>query len=227
MGITLGDLQEPFTIEALLASRVPPAAKLAALSEYLQMTRATAYGQILDVWNGTVGVGEVSEADVLTVHRLKSAVYTVAAPLRIGALLGGQRARQLRDLTEIGIDLGIAFQLRDDVLGAGIDAHQSGKSANDLIEGKRTLLVVKAWQAADASGRALLSRVLGNPEAPLEEIEAVRDLIRASGSLAYSEIKIAELTNRALRRIQRSRTIRASGRPLLNQIADRLVHRSF
>jgi geranylgeranyl diphosphate synthase, type I len=227
MGVTLGDLQEPFTVEALLSTPVASPAKLAALAEYVRMTRETAYGQVMDIWNGTVPPGEVSEQDVLTVHRLKSAVYTVASPLRIGALLGGERLARLGDLTESGIDLGIAFQLRDDILGAGIDADQSGKSANDLIEGKRTLLVVRAWHAADADGRALLERVLGNPAASLEEIDAVRDLIRSSGSLAYSERKIRQLTDRALKRIDRSRTIRAAGRPLLKQIADRLVNRSI
>jgi geranylgeranyl diphosphate synthase, type I len=227
MGVTLGDLQEPFTVEALMATPVAPASKLAALSEYVRMTRATAYGQVMDIWNGTVAPGEVNERDVLTVHRLKSAVYTVASPLRIGALLGGERLSRLHDLTESGIDLGIAFQLRDDILGAGIDADQSGKSANDLVEGKRTLLVVKAWSAADPEGRALLTQVLGNPRASLEEIDAARELIRSTGSLAYSERKIRQLTERALKRIDRSRTIRPAGRSLLKQIADRLVNRSI
>lgn len=227
MGVTLGDLQEPFTVEALMATPVASSAKLAALAEYVRMTRETAYGQVMDIWNGTVPPGDVSEQDVLTVHRLKSAVYTVASPLRIGALLGGERLARLGDLTQSGIDLGIAFQLRDDILGAGIDADHSGKSANDLVEGKRTLLVVKAWQAADAEGQALIARVLGNPGAPLEEIDAVRDLIRSTGSLAYSERKIRQLTERALKRIERSRTIRPAGRPLLKQIADRLVNRSI
>ena len=225
IGITLGDLEEPFTVEALLGAPASPAARLAALAEYIRMTRLTAYGQLLDIRNGTLEVGSVTEEDVLRVHRLKSAVYTVASPLKIGAILGGQRPAGLADLEAIGIDLGIAFQLRDDVLGAGFDAYDSGKTPNDLPEGKRTLLVIRAWADANEPDRTRLSRVLGNPNATPEDVERSREVIRATGSLAYSEGRIVALTQRALRRLDRSRTIRTSAKPLVREIADKLVRR--
>ena len=226
MGITLGDLEEPFTVEALLAAPASPRARLDALAEYARMTRLTAYGQALDIRNGILPPETVTEEDVLTVHRFKSAVYTVASPLKIGALLGGTSRGRLTDLENVGIDLGIAFQLRDDVLGAGFDAGASGKSSNDLVEGKRTLLVVKAWQAGSETDRNRLSRVLGNASASPEDVERAREVIRATGSLDYSERRIEALTARALRRLDRSRTIRVSGKPLLREVADRLVRRS-
>ena len=225
IGITLGDLEEPFTVEALLSVRAPAAARLAALAEYVRMTRLTAYGQLLDIRNGTLDPGVVTERDVLDVHRLKSAVYTVAAPLKIGALLGGARPSGLADLESVATDLGIAFQLRDDVLGAGFDASESGKSSNDLIEGKRTLLVVRAWQVGTESDRACLRGVLGRPGATPAELDRARETIRATGSLDYSERRIAQLTARALARLRRSRSIRAKAKPLLEELADRLTRR--
>jgi geranylgeranyl diphosphate synthase, type I len=225
IGITLGDLEEPFTIEAILSTRAPPAARLAALEEYVRMTRLTAYGQLLDIRNGTLDPASVTEDDVLNVHRLKSAVYTVASPLKMGALLGGMGPSRLRDLDAIGTDLGIAFQLRDDVLGAGFDADESGKSSNDLTEGKRTLLVVQAWKQATEADRARLVRVLGNANATPEDVERAREVIRATGSLAYSERRIEDLTGRALGRLHRTRTIRPTAKPLVREIADRLVRR--
>lgn len=225
IGITLGDLEEPFTVEALLDAPASPAARLAALAEYVRMTRLTAYGQLLDIRNQTLEVGAVTEEDVLFVHRLKSAVYTVASPLKIGAILGGQKPAGLADLQAIGIDLGVAFQLRDDVLGAGFDADESGKSPNDLPEGKRTLLVIRAWANASEPDRTRLARVLGNPNATPEDVERSREVIRSTGSLAYSEARIASLTKRALGRLDRSRTIRASAKPLVREIADKLVRR--
>ncbi len=225
IAITLGDLEEPFTVQAILSTSVPAAARLAALAEYVRMTRLTAYGQLLDIRNGTLDPGSVTEADVLNVHRLKSAMYTVACPLRIGAVLGGMSRAGLADLESIGTDLGIAFQLRDDVLGAGFDADESGKSANDLAEGKRTLLVVRAWASASEADRTRLTRVLGNAEATPEDVERAREVIRATGSLAYSERRIAELTTRALKRLDRSRSLGRRGKPLIREIADRLVRR--
>ena len=205
-GITLGDLEEPFTVEAILSSPAQPAARIAALEEYVGMTRQTAYGQLLDIRNGTLPPGTVTERDVLDVHRLKSAVYTVSSPLKIGALLGGSTPARLRDLEALAIDLGIAFQLRDDVLGAGFGSEDLGKSANDLIEGKRTLLVVRAWSEGSASDRAALEAVLGNPNAGDQDVENARKAIRSTGSLAYSEKRIEELTRRALGRLARSRS---------------------
>ena len=225
IAITLGDLEEPFTVDAILSSPAPPAARLAALAEYVRMTRLTGYGQLLDIRNGTLDPGSVTEEDVLNVHRLKSAMYTVACPLRIGALLGQMSKAGLADLESIGTDLGIAFQLRDDVLGAGYEAEESGKSSNDIAEGKRTLLVVRAWAGASEADRARLSRVLGNAHATPEDVERAREVIRTTGSLAYSERRIAELSARALARLERSRSLARWGKPLIREIADRLVRR--
>jgi geranylgeranyl diphosphate synthase type I len=226
LGITLGDLEEPFTVEALVGVRVPAERRLRAAAEYARMARMTAYGQLLDIRNGARPVASVGEEEVLLVHRLKSAVYTVVSPLRIGATLGGGSPGLLQELERFGLDVGVAFQLRDDVLGAGFDSGQAGKSANDLIEGKRTLLVVRAWSATDGAGRAALERALGRPKATAEEVEAARGVIRASGSLEYSERRISELAGRAERAVDRSRRLTKGGKALLHQVSDRLVHRS-
>jgi geranylgeranyl diphosphate synthase, type I len=225
IGITLGDVEEPFTVESLLSTRASPGARLAALSEYVRMTRLTAFGQLLDIRNGVLDPGSVREDDVLAVHRYKSAIYTVVSPLKIGALLGGRPDGALHDLETFGTNIGIAFQLRDDVLGAGFDADESGKSSNDLVEGKRTLLVVKAWEKGSEADRSRLSRVLGNAQATPEDVERARDVIRDTGSLGYSEQRIDELTRTAVRCVERSRTIPTRGKPLLKEVSDRLVRR--
>jgi geranylgeranyl diphosphate synthase, type I len=226
MGITLGDLEEPFTVRSLFASRFPAERKVRAMEEYARMARDTAFGQLLDVRLSGLPLSQVTEEDVLTVHRLKTAAYTVVAPLRIGAVLGGAPERLLRDFRTIGEDLGIAFQLRDDILGVGFDDGKSGKSANDLAEGKRTLLLLRAWQSSGVAERAVLERVMGHPDASLPDQVAARELLRTSGSLARSEKQIDELAARAAGRLARSRAIPARGKPLLSDIADRLVHRA-
>jgi len=226
VAITLGDLEEPYTLDALLSVRLSSDRKLAALAELVRMTRLTAYGQLLDLRNGTLSPGRVREEDVLEVHRLKSAIYTVVAPLRIGSVLAGAAPASLGDLEAIATDLGVAFQLRDDVLGAGFDAARIGKSANDLVEGKRTLLVVAAWREGTPSERRAIERVLGRASATVKEIARAREALRSSGALDYSERRIAALTQRALRRLRRSRQIPSRGKPLLEEVADRLTRRA-
>jgi geranylgeranyl diphosphate synthase, type I len=227
MGITLGDLQEPFAVEAILRSPVPSPRRLQAMSEYVRMTRETAYGQLLDVRNGVLPIDQVREEDVMEVHRRKTAEYTVAGPLRLGAILGGASTKLLADLESIGTDLGVAFQLRDDVLGAGLGENDIGKSANDLIEGKRTLLVVAAWSRADPVGRALLQEVLGNAKADPARIRAAQELLRSTGSLAYSEHRISELSERGFQAIRDSTQLRPGAKKLLEQMGERLVHRTI
>lgn len=226
MGITLGDLEEPYTVAALLGAPGPAERRLAAIAEYVRMTRATAYGQLLDIRLGHRPVAGVTESEVLRVHRLKTAIYTVASPLRIGAILGGARPGRLADLEAIGTDLGIAFQLRDDVLGAGFDGGASGKSANDLTEGKRTLLVVRAYATGDAAARSALEAVLGRADADPAAIDRAREALRSSGSLAYSEARIAQLARRADRRIGAAAGLRAADRDLLREIGRLLLTRS-
>ncbi|HZY71413.1 MAG TPA: polyprenyl synthetase family protein [Thermoplasmata archaeon] len=226
LGITLGDLEEPVTVRSLLATRVPAARRLRALEAYARMARQTALGQLLDIRNGTLPVERVREEDVLTVHLLKSAVYTVAGPLEIGAVLGGASPALVRDLWSFGSAAGVAFQLRDDVLGAGLSATQAEKSANDVVEGKRTLLVVDAWRLGDAADRRAIGRVLGNPRATPAQVDAAREALRRSGAVERSEKRIRELSDRARARVRRSRAVRPAHRPLLEEIADRLTVRS-
>lgn len=225
IAITLGDLLEPLTVEGLLACRVPPARTLAVLDEYRRMTEMTAYGQLLDITNGVRPVAQVTAKDVLTVHRLKSAVYTVTAPLRMGAILGGASPGLLKTLAAVGDPFGIAFQLRDDILGVGTSAvDEVGKSTNDLFEGKRTLLVVHAWKAGGRDARSALGRVLGNPLASPEQFEAALDTLEETGSFERSEAEIARLREGAFKVLDRA-ALSSDRRALLREIGTMLTER--
>lgn len=227
LAITLGDLEVPFTLHGLLAVKAPPARRLRAVEEFVRMTRLTAYGQVLDIRNGSRPVGEIRAEDVLLVHRLKTAYYTAACPLRLGAILGGAGDLLVEGLERFGLDVGVAFQLRDDLFGAGFDDGAGRKSANDLLEGKRTLLVVDAWAAGSPEGRASLEAVLGQPNAPPEAVERARRYLADSGAVAASERRIAELRRRAVGWVTRRSGLRAADRELLVEIAGRLVDRRF
>ncbi|MDE1820371.1 MAG: polyprenyl synthetase family protein [Euryarchaeota archaeon] len=225
MAITLGDLLEPSTMDLFLSCRCPDGRVRSLLEEYRKMTRATAFGQVLDVLNGVRPVQKVREQDVLTVHRLKSAVYTVSSPLRMGAILGGASTSTLRMLQVVGDDLGVAFQLRDDILGAReVPGEEAEKSANDLYEGKRTLLVVHGWAHAGRDGREALSKVLGNALASPESFDEALTVLEEAGSFDYSEKRIRELVAKAERGIASS-SLSTEGKDLLRGIGTVLTER--
>jgi geranylgeranyl diphosphate synthase type I len=155
-------------------------------------TEVTA-GQYLDLLRAAGGLPGVQGA--LTVARYKSAGYTVQRPLQLGAAIAGAGERAAEVYTAIGVPLGEAFQLRDDVLGVFGDPSVTGKSADDdLREGKQTLLVALAEEAADDDGRRLLTEALGNPDAGPAEFDALRALFESTGARAQVERRIAERT---------------------------------
>ena len=103
--------------------------------------------------------------------------------------------RSTEACTAIGLPLGEAFQLRDDVLGVFGDPAVTGKSADDdLREGKQTLLIALAEQEADDAGRRLLHECLGNADCSPEQFDALRRLLETTGALARVEERIAERT---------------------------------
>jgi len=153
-------------------------------------------GQFLDVSVQARGRASVEQAT--TVLRYKSAKYSIERPLHIGAALAGADAATLARLTDVGLPLGEAFQLRDDLLGVFGDPAVTGKPAgDDLVEGKRTVIIALALDAAAPAEAQRLDTALGGPLTDAE-IADLRGIIDGSGARQQVETMIEELTGRAL-----------------------------
>ncbi|MDZ7705103.1 MAG: polyprenyl synthetase family protein [Trueperaceae bacterium] len=120
------------------------------LAEFAQMIHRTAEGQHLDLCWVAQGRFDVSEAEYLEMVTLKTAYYTVIAPLRLGALRCG--ASPDPRITQAGVDLGAAFQIRDDVLNLSRDVAYGKEFAGDLYEAKRTLILAHFFAHATQNG---------------------------------------------------------------------------
>jgi geranylgeranyl diphosphate synthase type I len=132
------------------------------------------------------------------VLRYMSAKYSFEGPLHIGAALAGATDDDLAALTAYGLPLGEAFQLRDDLLGVFGDAATTGKPAgDDLVEGKRTVLVALALDAAPDDDAALLDASLGTELSP-DLLARLRTVIDDSGAHAQVEQVIEQLVAHAL-----------------------------
>lgn len=183
--ILLGDLLLSTASETMASCANSPV----AIAAFDAMTAEVAVGQYLDVRSQMLPLGAQTPAEdleaALNVVRHKSARYSVMHPLLIGALTAGTApdSPALQPLRVYGEEVGIAFQLRDDDLGIFGDPQVTGKPAgDDLREGKRTALLALTWERADASQRELLSTVLGNKSASIEQIEQVREIMLSSGA---------------------------------------------
>ncbi|MEY3278020.1 MAG: hypothetical protein RLZZ426_506 [Actinomycetota bacterium] len=184
--ILLGDLCLSWADELLLTSQLPVDALLRAKPIYDIMRTELMAGQYLDLLEQSRAGADVER--ILNVVRYKSAKYTIERPLHLGAALANASENVMLSLTDYGLPLGEAFQLRDDVLGVFGDPSVTGKPAgDDLREGKRTVLVALAYEQAPKSASDVLRSKLGQADLSSEDIEQLRDIITTSGSLAAVE----------------------------------------
>jgi geranylgeranyl diphosphate synthase, type I len=169
------------------------------------------------------GLADVDTA--MTVLRYKSAKYSIERPLHIGAALAGAPPEALTGLSAFGLPLGEAFQLRDDLLGVFGDADATGKPAgDDLVEGKRTVLVALALDAASRDDAATLDGMLGTP-LDADQVASARRIIDESGAHAQVEMVIKELAERALSALDRA-TIDDEARIVLRELASAATQRA-
>jgi geranylgeranyl diphosphate synthase type I len=196
--ILAGDLACGWAQSSLLETEVPAGHLLRAARELAIVQEEVVSGQTLDV------CGEALDASAVdTVYELKTASYTVRGPVLIGAHLAGARDGQVVALEEYARPLGVAFQLRDDLLGVFGDPGATGKPwGSDLREGKRTALVLDAVGRDDA--RQVLERVLGRSDATDDDVRRAVDCLQASGARARVEERISELASSARCALERA-----------------------
>jgi geranylgeranyl diphosphate synthase type I len=136
--------------------------------------------------------------DVERAYELKTGSYTVRGPLRMGALLAGAAPRALTALDRFSLPVGVAYQLRDDLLNAFGDTKQTGKPVgSDIRSGKRTVLVLEALKRAHGREHRVLSGVLGNARASDAQVARALEVIERSGARAAVESRIDELAQSA------------------------------
>lgn len=224
MSVILGDAG-CFLAQKILA-KLPCEAELKTkafvlLSDYLMKT---AYGENLDIAYDFDT--SKSYEDILKVKELKTAYYTVVMPLSLGAMLGGASEDKLKAIEEFGLPVGIAFQLRDDELGLFGDEETLGKSnMSDLIEGKKTLLILKALENLEGEEKNYLQSIWGKKEAKEEEIQKAKELILKSQALNYSQETSRNLVEQGKKAISKI-TDNPEDQQTLESFADFVVTRN-
>jgi len=220
-----GDLAETYSTLALMRAGMPPEITVNAVRELHEITERTGYGQVLDVSLEMLPISKVREEDVLRVHELKTAKYTIEGPLHLGAQLAGADQKIFKSYSEYAIPVGIAFQLQDDIIGVFGDEKKTGKPVgSDIREGKRTLLIVKAYENATKEQRRILEAIVGRHNATPEEIETVREIIVETGSLDYSKALMEKLVQQGLEALEGAQ-IREDIKEFLADLADYITKR--
>jgi geranylgeranyl diphosphate synthase, type I len=230
--LLIGDLllawsDELFEAGVSLVSNRDAAA--AARAQFSLMRTEVTVGQYLDMLEETSWRSR-PEAELLPrAHRVivyKSAKYSVEAPLTVGASLADASLPQLAALRAFGLPLGVAFQLRDDLLGVFGDPAVTGKPAgDDLREGKRTVLVTLARQKLPASAARLFDELLGDDDLTDQQIGMLQTAVRDSGAVEQVERIIAHNVATATAALSDAPLAR-SARDELSALADAVTQRA-
>ncbi|MCV7055578.1 bifunctional (2E,6E)-farnesyl/geranyl diphosphate synthase [Mycolicibacterium gilvum] len=197
--ILLGDLSLVWADDIIAEAPIDDAAHRRVQRVWAAIRTEVLGGQYLDIVNEASGSETVASA--LTVNIYKTASYTISRPLQLGAAAAGDRPEILEAFHELGTSLGVAFQLRDDVLGVYGDPAVTGKpSGDDLRSGKRTVLLAEAVELADRHDplAAQLLRTSIGTDLSDAQVKELCLVIEAVGALAAVESRIDTLTRRAL-----------------------------
>jgi len=187
--ILLGDVCLTWSDEMYQGSGLAADALLRGRPIFDRMRTEVMCGQYLDLLGQARGRrpgGHEAVEAALRIVDFKSAKYTVERPLQLGAALAGSDS--VEALSAYGLPLGIAFQLRDDVLGVFGDPAQTGKPAgDDLREGKRTVLIALTLERAGAEQAETVESLLGDPALDRAGVELLRSVIVDTGALDACE----------------------------------------
>ncbi|WP_286143097.1 polyprenyl synthetase family protein [Adlercreutzia caecimuris] len=226
LAINMGDLalsmvNGPVVNDPLLDD----ATKVRVIRELIAMTCRTVEGQALDLGWARDGRYDIAPEDYLTMAIHKTAHYSGAVPLAVGAIVGGAADEQVEALRSYGLDTGLAFQIQDDLLNlVGTDEAKKKDFRSDITEGKRTLVVVHALQNAAPAARERLIEILSAKERDPEVLAEAVAIMEEAGSIEYARAYAEDLSQNAKGRLEAALEP-SRWRDLLVSMADWFVNR--
>jgi geranylgeranyl diphosphate synthase type I len=200
LAIVAADIIYALSVDTFMAIRENPIRKENALKKFTEAAYLTGCGEFVEMLAGAKSIDSVRKKDIDAIYDLKTAHYTFASPLTIGALLAGAKPAQIELLTNYGMLVGRAFQIHDDLLDIFGTEQQIGKPPlTDVREAKKTLLVWYAYKHLPEKKKKLMQRIYDSGKPAMSDLLTVRSLITESGSADYAKRTIRSLVNSAAR----------------------------
>jgi geranylgeranyl diphosphate synthase type I len=185
-----GDYASAMALESLASVKTAGDRVARAVQLFAQIQQDAIRGQQIDL------VGRPQNIEVM--HDLKTGSYTVRGPMLLGAILAGAEPATLERLVRFANPLGVAFQLRDDLLGAFGHPKQTGKPfGSDIRSGKKTAIADEALSRVGVSDRHVLTDTLGRRDATDDDIKTVVALYERCGARAAVERRLSQLVKKA------------------------------
>lgn len=221
--ICMGDLSFAVANDMLCKSNFSQECILKAIREWNNLIFFTIAGEIKDI---TLSNSETyEEKDIFEMYRLKTSLYTTTGPLKMGAILAKANDRELEILQKFGDNLGIAFQIKDDIIGIFGDEHKIGKSIlSDMREGKKTILTSHFIKNADSESLKKFNKIYGNQNATREDLNKLKLLFNKFFSLDYAQKACIKFTQEARKAIE-NMELSDTNRMIVNELISYLIER--
>ncbi len=208
MAIVAGDVMYAMAIDALLSIKERPLLKEEALKKLIEATIYTGAGEFIELLYGAKKLKQITKQDIYKIYTFKTAYYTFTCPLSIGAILGGAAPKQVKIISQYGSYLGIAFQIKDDILGLFEEEKKTGKSPLvDLQEAKKTILIWHAYKHLGAKDKLIIENILHKKKIKKRDLFKIREIVIKSGAKEFAEKEICSLLRKALKLITSSKML--------------------
>ncbi len=225
MAIVIGDLLSSMGNRALLNTNFPATNLLQALQSLQNIIFMTIVGETEDIL--IENRAKATEHEVMQMYINKTAKYTIEGPLHLGAILAGADKKLLQSLSDYAIPVGIAFQIQDDILGVFGDTSKTGKNSfSDIVQGKQTLLVIKALEKANKEQKIILKNCLGNINLSELDLDNFKKIIIDTGALQYNQELAQKFINESKIKLDKT-TIAPEAKEFLLSISDYILDRKI
>ncbi|MCX8687654.1 polyprenyl synthetase family protein [Bifidobacterium sp. B4142] len=208
LGILLGDLLASLSTDMALQAAADLPQGPAIGRTFQAMQTAVVTGQVLDMGMEEACLDNPERLRRQALHTMawKTASYTTLTPLALGLLAAGADMEEHKEsVRALGLDLGLAYQLADDLLDVTGDDRRTGKPVGgDIREGKRTVLLADTLAMADPDQAKEVRRIYDSPAERRKDsqVNMVRDLMQSCGAVEASRQRMADLSVRAQARAQ-------------------------
>ncbi len=202
LSIVIGDVMYAMALDAFLNVKEDLHRKENALRKLISSALYTGSGEFIELLLGIKPLDKVTQNDIYKIYDYKTANYTFASPLTMGATLAGARKNQIHKLFRYGMLLGRAFQIQDDIIGTFGAEKETGKSnLSDIKEAKKTILIWYAFKKSPLNDQQIIKKVLRSKTIKKSQILKIRKIIIQTGALNYAQTQIKNLYSQAQRQI--------------------------
>ncbi|MEE8381971.1 MAG: polyprenyl synthetase family protein [Thermodesulfobacteriota bacterium] len=223
--ITIGNIFFSLGNAIIVNSSFPEKNKCRALNAISEMITNVGIGQSYDIMYSLKK--NLTEEEILIMYNLKTAVYSFSGPLVIGAILAGARKNSIKKIISFAKPLGLAFQIKDDLLDLYGTENTLGKSVgSDFREGKKTLQLTIMLKRSNPKEKRVIVNALGNKKLNKRDIGRLRKIGIETGTFDYCNSLSDRLINETKDVLRRS-SYNKKGIDTLLQIADYVQKREL